>query len=336
MKRGSKRPVLKTCEVILNYDCNAKCLFCYHPEQLKRKDLPLRDAARSLMAGRKRGCWIAYFIGGEITLREDLPEIVALSKKLGYPCIQVMTNGIKLADKAYARSLVRAGANLFRISIHGHSAELHDRLVGVPGAFERSMKAIGNVLDLGAEVAVNHTLNALNYDTLPEYVTALLDRFPLTDINIIYSHYRGEMSVNLDLLKVRISKVAPHVRRAMEVLVERKVPIEAPMLVNFTPCILPGMAHLLAEWERLAKPADDDLLVHPEGHTSLVYEMKEAERIKPPFCKRCVYDRRCLGFERDYDALYGSKEFGPLAKTPKPFPLKPTYARMDRLGVSRG
>lgn len=57
------RPVLKTCEVILNYDCNARCLFCYHDSSLRGRDLPLREAAKALRAGRKEGCWIAYLIG---------------------------------------------------------------------------------------------------------------------------------------------------------------------------------------------------------------------------------------------------------------------------------
>ncbi|MDD5656025.1 MAG: radical SAM protein [Elusimicrobia bacterium] len=334
--KSPARPTLKTCEVILNYECNAKCLFCYHPTQLRGPELPLRETARALLAGRRRGCWIAYFIGGEITLRPDLPRITALARGLGYPCVQVMTNGLLLADPEYARRLVGAGANLFRISIHSHDAARHDRLVGVPGAFGRVMRAMENLRCLGADVAVNHTINALNYRDAERFAELLCSRFALTDINFIFSHFRGEMSVNLDLLKVRISRTAPYVRRAMEVLRRRRVAVEAPMLVNYTPCVLPGMDHLLAEWERLEKPEDDDMLVHPEGFTTRIYDMKEAERVKPASCSRCVYHARCLGFEREYRALYGTAEYRPLAEFPKPFPLYPTYARMERMGVPRG
>jgi cyclic pyranopterin phosphate synthase len=327
------RPVLKTCEVILNYDCNARCLFCYHDSSLRGRDLPLREAAKALRAGRKEGCWIAYLIGGEITLRPDLPAVVSLARRLGYPCVQVMTNGLRLAEPDYARSLVGAGANLFRISIHGHDAALHDRLVGVAGAHGKVLRALDNLLALGAEISVNHTLNALNYRTLPRFIEGLLSRFPaLKDINIIFSHYRGEMSAHRDLLKVRVSEAAPYVSRAMEVVRRRGMAVEAPMLVNFTPCILPGMDHLLAEWERLDDPGDDDLLVHPEGFTSRVYRMKEEERTKPESCRRCVYDGRCLGFEREYAALYGTGEFRPLSEVPEPFPVRPTWARLDRMG----
>ncbi|MFA5139128.1 MAG: radical SAM protein [Elusimicrobiota bacterium] len=324
---------MKTCEVILNYDCNARCLFCYHASDLRGKDLPLRDAAKALLAGRKEGCWIAYFIGGEITLRPDLPAILALARSLGYPCVQVMSNGLRLADPVYARSIVDAGANLFRISIHGHDAGLHDKLVGVPGAHKKVMRALDNLLGLGAEISVNHTLNALNYRTLPLFIEGLVSRFPtLKDINIIFSHYRGEMSVNQDLLKVRVSETAPYVLQAMDILLRRGVAVEAPMLINFTPCILPGMDHLLAEWERLDDPGDDDFLVHPEGFTNRVYRMKEEERTKPKSCRRCVYDRRCLGFEREYAALYGTREFRPLSELPEPFPIRPTWSRLERMG----
>ncbi len=48
------------------------------------------------------------FSGGEPTMRDDLPEIVALAREMGFAQIQVATNGIKLAASlALCRDLVR-------------------------------------------------------------------------------------------------------------------------------------------------------------------------------------------------------------------------------------
>ena len=38
----------RNCEVILNYDCNARCKFCYHPDSALtqvEKRMPLAQAA---------------------------------------------------------------------------------------------------------------------------------------------------------------------------------------------------------------------------------------------------------------------------------------------------
>jgi len=50
------------------------------------------------------------FSGGEPTLRDDLPEIVRMAKKLGFTHIEVNTNGIRLAnDIEYYKALLDAG-----------------------------------------------------------------------------------------------------------------------------------------------------------------------------------------------------------------------------------
>ncbi len=48
------------------------------------------------------------FTGGEPTLRDDLPALIAHAEKNGQVC-GLLTNGLKLADKAYLDSLLQAG-----------------------------------------------------------------------------------------------------------------------------------------------------------------------------------------------------------------------------------
>jgi MoaA/NifB/PqqE/SkfB family radical SAM enzyme len=332
---SAKPPIrlLKNCEVILNYACNARCLFCYHPAVLREGELPFRDVARALMAGRERGCSIAHLIGGEITLRDDLPRIVALARKLGYPCVQILSNGLRLSDRDFSRRVVEAGANLIRISVHGRDAATHDRLVGVPGAFEKCLRALEHASGLGAEIGVNHALTALNLEALPGFVELMLDRFGLRDLNVIFPHYRGELPANFDLLRLTLSQAAPRVREAMELLARRAARVEGRVLVNFTPCVLPGFEHLMAEWERPGRNEDDDWLTHVEGGRDRVHAQKERQCLKPDSCAGCVYDARCLGVERDYAARFGVAEFRAVPAAPEPFPLFPTFERAARWGI---
>ena len=107
----------------------AKCPFCYNPPitpELLRRELSFEDAARSLYSGSKNGARLLNLHGGEVTLRDDLPKILALSKKLGFKQITVVTNGVRLKHLTYVRRLVTAGATHFRLSIHSAEAPIHD------------------------------------------------------------------------------------------------------------------------------------------------------------------------------------------------------------------
>jgi len=50
--------------------------------------------------------------GGEPTIRDDLPDIVRLGKKMGIDYIEVNTNGIRFADDIeYLRAVKEAGVD---------------------------------------------------------------------------------------------------------------------------------------------------------------------------------------------------------------------------------
>ncbi len=322
-----KSGVPRSGEITVNYACNAKCLFCYNPmyaQELQSKEVPFKRVAEILYTNVKKGYWVAYLIGGEPTVRDDLPKIVSLARKIGFPCVQIMTNGILLADKNYARLLVESGANLFRVSIHGPDEKTHDRMVDVPGAFKKTIKAIKNLKKLGVQVGVNFVITALNYKSFPRFMEMMLLRFGVRHFCIVHGHYRGVMEVNRELLKIQMTETAPYIRDGLEVFKARNIQIVERMLSNFTPCVLPGYEHLMAEWYYL-KPEKDDLLYIPEGDRGGVCDMKAKQRMKAGSCRRCVYNDRCMGFEKEYFELFGDREFVPLLKKPKPFPLVPIY-----------
>ncbi len=322
---------VKNCEVILNYDCNARCIFCYQPEDdlkpLSGKRMPFSGASRALYQGYSRGCRCAYLIGGEITLLPDLPKIIKLAARIGYPWIQVMSNGLKLADRTYAGSLIKAGANLFRLSLHGPSEEIHDRLVGVPGAFKKITAAFDNIRAGGAELCVNMAVNGVNYKALPEMLELITGRFGVRDFNIIFPHYSGMMAKNADLLKVSVRQAVPYVREALERMRLGGIRPESRVLINFCPCNIPEAAHLMAEWDRPSRPEDDEPLYYVEGQTDAVYSVKERIRVKNPSCSRCVYDKVCMGFEKWYADVFGRREFRPVLKKPAPLQVFPLPRR---------
>jgi len=69
------------------------------------------------------------FSGGEPTMREDLPLIIRTAKELGFPQVQVATNGIKIAqDPSYLEELREAGLSTLYLHFDGVSGETNPKL----------------------------------------------------------------------------------------------------------------------------------------------------------------------------------------------------------------
>ncbi len=316
----------RVCEVTINSACNNKCLFCYSEPGSFGPGGPepgLEAVFRALYRGRRQGCWIAAVIGGEPTLRGDIRKIAAFARKAGYACVKLCTNGAKLADPAYAAGLAEAGFNMFDISLHGHEAALHDRLVGVPGAFDLAVRAVKNVRRLGCEAGTNQVINALNYRHFPEFFRFAYNGLGINYYNIIYGHYRGVMAANKDMLKVKISRTLPAIKKGLETLERSGFPALSRLLVNFTPCLLPGYMNLLADWESDTRGADP--LMPADGITVNMAEMKNAQSAKTPRCAGCALGARCRGFDREYLALMGGGEFKPLKRAPGAFRIRTLF-----------
>ena len=90
--------------------------------------------------------------GGEPTLVKKLPEIIDFAKKKGWKKIALETNGRMFFYKDYAAELKKFGLDKAIISIYGHNAKLHDKIVGAAGAFNQTIRGVKSWLDLVGEL----------------------------------------------------------------------------------------------------------------------------------------------------------------------------------------
>lgn len=310
----------KTLEFFVNYGCNAKCPFCFNPTdaspELDRGE-PFETLAEKLFTGRAEGYGAVKFIGGEATLRDDLPKLVRLAKKLGFGSIQLTTNAIRLADAGYARLLVEAGVDQLRFSVHGHTPELHDKLVAVPGALAKVERAADEAKKLGVPVGINYVLNAVNCAALPETLPWLYRRLSAADVIVYFLRYQGfaELPANAALLSLKMSDAAASVRRAFARLNAEKLP--PPTLIHFPPCAIPELSGHMLDWtvdpSECGEGADSaDRLRLPDGSTGRIHEVTSEGKRHVAACGSCRLAPRCRGVEERYVARFGESEFKPM------------------------
>ncbi|MDI7267906.1 MAG: radical SAM protein [Myxococcota bacterium] len=151
--------------------CNNRCAFCLDRGALDGGVRSSEDALADLRKGIAEGASRAVLSGGEPTVHPDLPAFVRAAKQLGYRWVQIISNGRRLAYRSYLQALVAAGLDEVTFSIHGHDARTHDALVGVPGAFEQSIRGLRAALSLGGlVVSVDVVLNRRNIDGLDRLI----------------------------------------------------------------------------------------------------------------------------------------------------------------------
>lgn len=125
--------------------CPLKCAHCYNNLPLQDKEAGLNELSfdehcRILDEITDAGClWLTY-TGGEIFVREDFLDIYTYAKKKGL-LVSLFTNGILITPEI-ADYLAALRPYSIEITIYGVTKETHESVTGIPGSFEKCMKAI--------------------------------------------------------------------------------------------------------------------------------------------------------------------------------------------------
>lgn len=165
----------QTCTALLEVTqrCNLQCAFCFASSPDGRDADPdlatIEGWYRSLL--RAGGPYNVQLSGGEPTLRDDLPAIVAMGRELGFDFIQVNTNGLRFAhDPDYVAALKAAGLASVFLQFDGVADDVYERLRGRPLMAEKEA-ALAACAEHGLGVILVPTLvPGVNVDVIGDIV----------------------------------------------------------------------------------------------------------------------------------------------------------------------
>ena len=156
----------KSLVVDLTHRCNMNCSNCYIPN----RSIPDMDKDKLIkFIKRLPTKTFIRLIGAEPTVREDLPYIIKEIKKQGHHP-SLTTNGLKLADYDYVKSLWKSGLKLFLISMNGADEDSIYKKLDNGRYAKRKIQALENLfkirafINVGCIIAKNineHTPNRL-------------------------------------------------------------------------------------------------------------------------------------------------------------------------------
>ena len=287
-------------DVSLLEACNFGCGFCYREPWAP--DFATHEAQAEIDAvARLKHSGIALS-GGEPTLREDLPELVAYARSRGLRDIQLHSNGWGLVKEGACETLKAAGLTSAMISLHAHTPEVFERVTSTRADyFERTLAAIDRAREAGIHTILSHVVNAYNYEGLPDWVRFVAERFPGIEVFFffVYPSVKGQSAQDM---YPTLTQVEPYWYEALRVVDEVGLHINVDSLAGFPMCFMRGFEHLSKY--ATAEAVEAEIGAEADDHTLKAPEMRYG-----PGCEGCKWRSVCPGFWIEYIDRFGDHEF---------------------------
>ncbi len=282
--------------------CNHHCGFCNSVSRdstdntyAKKDFLRLLDRLDRLPI-----CTIAIS-GGEPTLVRDLPRLVELASARGYG-LELQTNGMALAQRAYAHRLRKAGITRLLISLHSADPGVSDgKITHFDGGWKKTIAGIENALDLGFRVDLSYVTHTDNMTGAKAFFEMVAQRWGRrVHIRFAYVAPTGAAREQIEEFVPDMAEAAPYLRDAFAYAATQRLRITVVGYCGIPPCLLgPG-----ARFSSVVK------------HLTTYDDARDHIRLEA--CDACFYKKRCPGLWRKYHERYGDPGLNPLRRGAKP------------------
>ena len=168
LKFKAKRPTPLFASYNVTSRCNMKCSFCDW-WKMKMPELPTKKALTAIDEVCSLGVPFFDLSGGEPLLRRDLS--ILAKKASSYGCLVSMnTNGTLLKNSR--ASEIADVFDVVVVSLDGPK-EIHDKIRGVAGTYDKAIEAIKLLKARRVRVGVNSVVTPWNIEILPQFIEEL-------------------------------------------------------------------------------------------------------------------------------------------------------------------
>ncbi len=263
--------------------CNHRCIMCPQPPISQETDktafnLRLIDLFDS--STKEVG-----ITGGEPTLiGANLFVLVRhIQKKLPHAAISILSNGVKFADRDYAKQLALCKHHDIQVDIPIFSdiAEEHNRIIGAK-TFYKTVQGLYNLALFNTKIGIRVVIHKQTYNRLPQLADFIYHNFPfVSQVAFMQMETIGLAKTNLEQLWIDPYDYQFELREAVLLLRDRGIP---SYIYNAQLCVLPEDIREFA-----------------------VQSISDWKDIYIEECKQCMLKGLCGGFfesNRDYHSSH--------------------------------
>ncbi len=174
----------------LTYRCPLQCPYCSNPLDFAQtqQELSTEEWVRVLRQGREMGAAQLGFSGGEPLVRQDLPELIAEARQLGYHT-KLITSGLGLTE-AKVNAFRDAGLDHIQVSFRASDSELNNAVAGSRKAFEQKLAMARAVKEAGYPMVLNFVIHRHNIHQMNDIIS-LCERLGADYVELATCQYYG-------------------------------------------------------------------------------------------------------------------------------------------------
>ena len=174
----------------LTYRCPLQCPYCSNPLDFAQteRELSTDEWVSVLRQGRAMGAAQLGFSGGEPLVRQDLPELIAEARQLGY-YTNLITSGLGLTDAKVA-AFAEAGLDHIQVSFQASDPELNNAVAGSRKAFDQKLAMARAVKAAGYPMVLNFVIHRHNIHQMND-IMALCERLGADYVELATCQYYG-------------------------------------------------------------------------------------------------------------------------------------------------
>ena len=303
----------KRLELNVGLACNNDCNFCISGKKQIKLDPP-EKIIQEIDKYKGKGIDLLNILGGEPTLVKKLPEVILHAKKSGFNTIQIITNGRRLKDYEFAKSLVMNGLNRISITIHGHNAKIQDSTVQREGAFDETIQGIKNIVKIKNETGINVKLTSgicitkKNYRFLKE-TAEMISKLGIEEILFINLNPEGNCEDDLENIIPKYSDVRLRLKEAVDYCNINNVSVAFD---GFAHCIIHGISEFQEEdFDQKDEVTSYDFDDKNRSNFDWI-DVRKDKKTKSKVCIECKLNYKCEGIWKAYTELQGFSDFKPI------------------------
>jgi len=154
----------------LTYKCPLQCPYCSNPLDFASQgaELSTEEWIQVFRQARQLGAAQLGFSGGEPLVRQDLEQLIAEARQLGY-YTNLITSGIGL-NEARIAAFREAGLDHIQISFQASDETVNNMLAGSDKAFRQKLKMAREVKAQGYPMVLNFVTHRHNIDRIDRII----------------------------------------------------------------------------------------------------------------------------------------------------------------------
>lgn len=214
--------------VELTHRCPLQCPYCSNPTELIKvaQERNSEFWLNLITEAAELGVLQIHFSGGEPSVRQDLPELIAHATAKGM-YTNLITSGV-LLDEAKLSTLGKAGLAHVQISIQGATAETADRIGNYRNGHEKKLAVARLVPALGMSLTVNAVVHRQNLQELPAMID-LAEALGADRLEIAHVQYHGWALRN----RAALMPTRDALHQADIVVAERQQKLRGKMTIDY-------------------------------------------------------------------------------------------------------